>query len=132
MQIHNQLLPDAPTLTQRMSATKGQMLRQLLQEQGVHMSANGGIRLCLTQQQLDARALPVPLDEGCQRQVSEQHDGYWVFDYQCPDELWQGEAEAISDREFLQIIQGTGQNRVIQVNSHSRWIGEDCSDLQPL
>jgi hypothetical protein len=110
------------------------MMESMLAEQGVELGS-GGIRLCLSEAQVESRKLPFQDEPGCTQEVLEQTDSLWRFRFECPDAKGQGETKIISNREVANMIETTyavgEQQGTSRMQSRGQWLGEDCGTLKP-
>jgi hypothetical protein len=108
------------------------MMEDMLAKQSVALG-NQGVRVCLSEEQVKARRLPVDQEAGCTQQIIDSSDSHWKFRYQCPSSEGEGVARFISDREFTTEVKSRMQtDRGVQnseVKTHGKWVAADCGAL---
>ncbi|WP_407293853.1 DUF3617 domain-containing protein [Stutzerimonas zhaodongensis] len=111
-----------------------EMMESMLSEQGVELGS-GGIRICLSEAQVQSRELPFQDEPGCTQEVTEQTDNLWRFRFECPDATGQGETKVISEREVTNMIETAytvgEQQGTSRMQSRGQWVGKDCGTLKP-
>lgn len=119
---------------QNLPAEQRQMMQDMLAAQGVQLGGQG-VRLCLSEAQVKAEELPFSDQPDCTQQITERSDGVWKFRFQCPDASGQGETRFISEREFVSVMESEftvdGEPGTSRMESHARWLSEDCGTLKP-
>jgi len=106
-----------------------QMMEEMMKQQGVSLG-DGGVRVCLSQAQVDTQEIPMQ-ESGCSQQITERSDQLIRFRYSCPESSGEGEARFVSDREMHTRVSGTAQGQPTQFETRSRWISADCGGLTP-
>ncbi|WP_417777757.1 DUF3617 domain-containing protein [Stutzerimonas xanthomarina] len=110
------------------------MMESMLAEQGVELGS-GGIRICLSEAQVESRKLPFQDEPGCTQEVLEQTDSLWRFRFECPDAKGHGETKVINEREVANTIETSysvgEQQGTSRMQSRGHWVGEDCGPLPP-
>lgn len=131
-----QQMPDMQQMMAQLNSlppAQRQMMEQMLAQQGVRLGQQG-VQLCLTGEQLK-EGIPMPDQEGCTQQVTERGDGVWKFHYRCPDSTGEGEVTFKNEREFITRMHGTvqhnGKPQPMEMQSHGRWVSDDCGNLKP-
>lgn len=131
-----QQMPDMQQMMaqlQHLPPAQRQMMEQMLAQQGFRLGEQG-VQVCLTGEQLQD-GIPMPQQGDCSQQVTERGNGVWKFHYRCPDSTGEGEVTFNGDREFTTRMQGkvqhNGQARPMSMQSHGRWLSDDCAGLQP-
>lgn len=105
-------------------------MEELLAEQGIRMDT-GGVRICLTEEQIREEKLPLHDPEsGCSSEILERSAMLWRFGFTCPQASGEGETRFVSDREFTSRIQGVYNGQSSSMESQARWIGEDCGSIK--
>lgn len=135
MQIDGQPLPAMQQMLEQLSKLppdQRQMMEQMLARQGVALG-DQGVRVCLNEEQVRARRLPIEQEAGCTQEITESTDAYWKFRYQCPTSKGEGVARFISDREFTTEVKSAIQSEQgvqnAEVKTHARWVAADCAGL---
>lgn len=110
------------------------MMAEMLAAQGVELGASG-MRICLSEAQVNSRKLPFQDEPGCSQEITEQTDSRWTFTFQCPDAKGKGETRLISEREVASLIEsdyrvGTQQGSS-RMQSRGKWLSADCGALKP-
>lgn len=137
IQVDGNKMPGMAEMVEQMKALPAEqrkMMEDMLAEQGVQLGA-GGIRMCLSAEQVKSRELPFQDEPGCSQKVTEQTDDLWRFSFECPDAKGTGETRLISDREVASVIDSqyrTGdQEGSSRIQSQGRWLSDDCGTLKP-
>lgn len=137
MQIDGQQLPAMQQMLEqldRLPPDQRRMMEDMLAQQGVALG-DQGVRVCLSEEQVKARRLPIEQEAGCTQQITESSASHWRFRYQCPSSSGEGVARFLSDREFTTEVKSTIQSeRGVQnaeVKTHARWVSDDCGGLTP-
>lgn len=135
MQIDGQQMPAMQQMLEQLNKLppeQRQMMEQMLAQQGVALG-DQGVRVCLSEEQVKARRLPIEQEAGCTQEVTESSASHWTFRYQCPSSRGEGTARFISDREFTTEVRSSieGEQGVqnAEVKSHARWVAGDCGGL---
>jgi len=59
----------------------------------------------------------------------------WKFQFSCPKAQGAGQAQFLSDREFLTTVSGTfnasGTAQKGSMNTRAVWLGNDCGAVKP-
>ncbi len=137
LEVDGMQMPGMAEMLEQMKALppeQRKMMEVMLAEQGVELGS-GGVRLCLSEAQVQSRELPFQDEPGCTQEVLEQTENLWRFRFECPDAKGQGETRLISEREVASTIETEytvgeqqGSSRML---SRGRWVGEDCGSLKP-
>lgn len=135
MQIDGQPLPAVQQMLeqlQRMPPEQRKMMEEMLAKQGVALG-NQGVRVCLNEEQVKARRLPIEQEAGCTQEITDSSESYWKFRYQCPTSKGEGVARFISDREFTTEVKSAIESpqgvQDAEVKTHARWVSADCAGL---
>lgn len=119
---------------QNLPADQRQMMEDMLAAQGVQLGGQG-VRICLSEAQANAEALPFSDQPDCTQEITERNERLWKFSFQCPDASGQGETRFISEREFVSVMETSyslgGEQGSSRMESQARWISEDCGTLKP-
>lgn len=111
-----------------------EMMKKMLAEQGLAVSETG-VRMCLSEAQIEARELPFQDEPGCTQTISDASGDRWRFSFECPDAKGSGETHLISEREVRSTIESEyqvgDQRGTSRMASHGRWLSEDCGTLKP-
>ena len=84
--IAGQNLPDVQALMANIPAEQRAMMEQMLSDRGISLGQNGGVRVCLTEQQIAQNNIPLnDSQSGCQQTVTERSDSHWKFNFSCPE-----------------------------------------------
>lgn len=110
------------------------VMEEMLAAQGVQLGARG-MRICLSEAQVQSRKLPFQDEPGCSQEITEQTDSLWAFTFQCPDARGKGKTRLISEREVASVIEsdyrvGTQQGSS-RMQSRGKWLSADCGALKP-
>lgn len=137
IQVDGNKMPGMAEMVEQMKALppeQRKMMEDMLEAQGVALGA-GGVRMCLSAEQVKSRELPFQDEPGCRQEVIEQTSDLWRFSFECPDAKGTGETRLISDREVASVIDSqyrTGdQQGSSRIQSQGRWLSDDCGTLQP-
>lgn len=137
MEVDGMQMPGMAEMLEQMQALPPEqqaMMKEMLAEQGLQMSETG-VRMCLSQAQIEARELPFQDEPGCTQEITEQTDDRWRFRFECPDAKGSGETRLVSDREVRSTIESEyrvgDQQGTSRMASHGRWLGTDCGELEP-
>lgn len=137
IQVDGNKMPGMAEMVEQMKALppeQRKMMEDMLAAQGVVLGA-GGVRMCLSAEQIKSRELPFQDEPGCSQNVTEQTGDPWRFSFECPDAKGTGETRLISDREVASVIDSqyrTGdQEGSSRIQSQGRWLSDDCGTLEP-
>lgn len=137
LQVDGQQMPGMQEMLeqlQNLPPEQRQMMEGMLAQQGMQLGGQG-MRICLSQAQVDAEKLPFSDDPACTQRITERSDTRWTFSFECPDARGQGETRFVSEREFVTRLEteqrAEGMPRSTQLESRARWLGEDCGSLRP-
>jgi len=138
MQVNGQPLPDLQVMMaqlQMMAPDQRAMMEQMLAKQGITV-AGKGIRSCLTQAQVQSNDIPLQdAQSGCTQQITERNGKVWKFQFSCPKARGAGQAQFLSDREFLTTVSGTfnatGTPQNGSMNTRAVWLGANCGAVKP-
>lgn len=119
---------------QNLPPEQRKMMEDMLAAQGVQLGGQG-VRICLSEAQVNAEALPFNDQPDCTQEITERSERRWKFSFSCPEASGQGETRFISEREFVSVMETSysvgGEQGSSRMESHARWIGEDCGTLKP-
>lgn len=105
-----------------------------LRQQGMSISRDGGLQICLDATSLAAGHPPLHLHGGCATHWSQPHPGDWKFRYSCP-------ASKVSGRGSLHIASATSYASSYAVStpqgamagqSQAHWVAASCGSVPPL
>lgn len=137
IQVDGQQMPGMNEMLEQMNnlpAAQRQQMQDMLAKQGVQLGGQG-VRICLSEAQVNAEQLPFSDQPDCTQQITERSAQLWKFRFECPDASGEGETRFISDREFVSVVQSQyragGERGTSRVESQARWLGEDCGTLKP-
>ncbi|MCS5515194.1 DUF3617 domain-containing protein [Pseudomonas qingdaonensis] len=104
--------------------------------QARHQRRGQGVRSCLTQEQVQTNDIPLQDPQsGCTQKITERNGNVWKFTFSCPKAQGNGEAQFLSDREFLTKVSGTfnasGVEQKGSMNTRAVWLGNDCGTVKP-
>jgi hypothetical protein len=107
----------------------------VLANQGITVGGNG-IRSCLTPEQVRTNDIPLQdAKSGCTQKITERNGNVWKFQFSCPKAQGAGQAQFLSDREFLTTVNGTfnasGAAQKGSMNTRAVWLGNDCGTVKP-
>lgn len=131
-----QNLPDVKTLMANIPAEQRAMMEQMLQQKGISLGESGGIRVCLTEQQIAKNDIPLSDPEsGCQQTVTERSDKQWKFTFSCPEGQGSGVVQFISSKEFTTQVDGQfkyeGVSQQGTMKTHGTWVQSNCGSVKP-
>ncbi|MCF6781118.1 DUF3617 domain-containing protein [Stutzerimonas stutzeri] len=119
---------------QNLPPEQRKMMEDMLAAQGVQLGGQG-VRICLSEAQVSAEALPFSDQPDCTQEITERSERRWKFSFSCPEASGQGETRFISEREFVSVMETSysvgGEQGSSRMESHARWVGEDCGTLKP-
>lgn len=138
MQLNGQALPDMRQMMQILQQLPAEQRQQMLgamRRHGVEIGGEG-VRVCLSQAQVEAQELPLQAPaSGCRQEILERSGQSWRFRFSCPQVEGEGETEFLGPREFVTRItsrfdsQGMPQDG--RMVSRARWLKADCGRLGP-
>jgi len=126
-------MQDVMAQMQKLPPEQRKSMEDMLAQQGLQMG-DQGMRACLSVEQLKSQALPFQSDQpGCKQEVTERSDQLWSFRFHCPNSQGEGETRFASEREFTTVVNiiTTGKSGVTHMESHARWLSDDCGGLKP-
>lgn len=137
IQVDGQKMPGMDEMLaqmQNLPTEQRRMMEEMLAAQGVKLGGRG-VQICLSKAQVEAGELPFQDDPTCTQEITERNDKLWKFRFECPDAKGQGETRFLSEKEFISTVESeyrqgaeTGTSRI---ESHAKWVGEDCGTLKP-
>lgn len=138
MQVDGKPLPDMQVMMaqlQMLPPEQRAMMEQMLAKQGITVAGNG-IRSCLTPEQVKTDDIPLQDPQsGCTQKITERNGKVWKFQFSCPKAQGAGQAQFLSDREFLTNVSGTFNASGVQqkgsMNTRAVWLGNDCGSVKP-
>lgn len=137
VQVDGQQMPGMQEMLEQlkgMSPEQKKMMEGMLAEHGMQLGGQG-MRICLSEAQVQAEELPFSDDPACRQEITERSDSVWKFRFECPDARGQGETRFISEREFVSQLEtehsGEGMPQRTRMQSRGRWLGADCGGLKP-
>lgn len=138
VQMNGQSMPGVERMLQvlqALPAEQRQAMEKTLEDQGVAMGSSG-MRLCLTQAQIDAEHFPMQdRDSQCTQRITRRTADAWTFDFQCPNAKGSGVITFISPRETRTSLKGSftdpqGRPTSGSIDYHGQWLGADCGALR--
>lgn len=118
------------------------MMEEMLAKQGVGIqgldAAGVRVRHCLSAQMVAQDQLPFEKGEGCQRQLRKRSETRMQFTLSCSDPKAQGEGEVtfISptayQSRFTLDIEHEGKMEKLTGTSQSKWLSDDCGDINAM
>lgn len=138
MQVDGKPLPDMQVMMAQLKMLPPEqraMMEQMLAKQGITVAGNG-IRSCLTPEQVKTDDIPLQDPQsGCTQKITERNGKVWKFQFSCPKAQGAGQAQFLSDREFLTTVSGTfnasGAQQKGSMNTRAVWLGNDCGTVKP-
>lgn len=138
MQVDGKPLPDMDFMLgqlKNLPPEQRAMMEGVLAKQGITV-AGKGVRSCLTPEQVKTDDIPLQDPQsGCTQRITERNGKIWKFEFSCPKAKGTGQAQFISDREFLTTVQGTFNASGVQqngsMNTRAVWLGSDCGTVRP-
>ena len=135
MKVDDQNLPDLQLILGQLQSQMTPEQRAALEKQGITMGGKG-IRVCLTQAQVQSDTIPLQDPEsGCKQEVTDRAGNQWKFRFSCPKAQGTGVANFLSDREFTTKVNGTFNATGIQqkgsLDTRAVWMGQDCGTVKP-
>jgi len=138
MQVDGKPLPDMEFMLgqlKNLPPEQRAMMEGVLAKQGITV-AGKGVRSCLTPEQV--RTDDIPLQDpqsGCTQRITDRNGKTWKFEFSCPKAQGTGQAQFLSDREFVTTVQGTFNATGVQqqgsMNTRAVWLGADCGSVKP-
>jgi hypothetical protein len=134
-----QTLPDLGAVLahlENLPPEQRQNMLDTLSQRGVQL-AGRGVRVCLSEEQVRRRDLPMyDAQNGCTQTYTERSEQLWTFSFQCPDVAGQGEARLLSEREFITTLDSQFKAGAMlpdsgRLETHARWLSSDCGTLKP-
>ncbi|MDU9392751.1 DUF3617 domain-containing protein [Pseudomonas japonica] len=138
MQVDGKPLPDMEFMLgqlKNLPPEQRAMMEGVLAKQGITV-AGKGVRSCLTPEQVKTDDIPLQDPQsGCTQRITERTGKTWKFEFSCPKAQGTGQAQFLSDREFLTTVQGTFNASGVQqqgsMNTRAVWLGADCGTVKP-
>lgn len=138
MQVDGKPLPDMQVMLGQLKMLPPEqraMMEGVLANQGITVGGNG-IRSCLTPEQVRTNDIPLQdAKSGCTQKITERNGNVWKFQFSCPKAQGAGQAQFLSDREFLTTVNGTfnasGAVQKGSMNTRAVWLGNDCGTVKP-
>lgn len=138
MQVDGKPLPDMEFMLgqlKNLPPEQRAMIEGGLAKQGISVGGKG-VRSCLTQEQVQTNDIPLQDPQsGCTQKITERNGNVWKFTFICPKAQGNGEAQFLSDREFLTKVSGTfnasGVEQKGSMNTRAVWLGNDCGTVKP-
>lgn len=135
MKVDDQNLPDLQLILGQLGGQLTPAQKAALEKQGITLGGKG-IRVCLTQAQVQSDTIPLQDPQsGCQQQITERSGNQWKFRFSCPKAQGTGVASFLSDREFNTQVNGTFNATGIQqkgsMDTRAVWLGQDCGTVKP-
>lgn len=138
MQVDGKPLPDMQVMLGQLKMLPPEqraMMEGVLANQGITVGGNG-IRSCLTPEQVRTNDIPLQdAKSGCTQKITERNGNVWKFQFSCPKAQGAGQAQFLSDREFLTTVNGTfnasGAAQRGSMNTRAVWLGNDCGTVKP-
>lgn len=128
---------------QKMQARLAQMppeQRKMVEAQmggmGMSMGGNGGVRICLTEEDIKRDAIPVS-DGKCASQVKSRTANRWVMTHACTDPVTSGEAEVVFEGSQAYSVHATGsvtrngQKQPYDMRMRMQHVSADCGNVKP-
>ncbi|HCN46108.1 MAG TPA: DUF3617 domain-containing protein [Pseudomonas sp.] len=138
MQVDGKPLPDMEFMLgqlKNLPPEQRAMMEGVLAKQGISV-AGKGVRSCLTPEQVKTDDIPLQDPQsGCTQRITDRNGKTWNFEFSCPKAQGTGQAQFLSDREFLTKVQGTFNASGVQqqgsMNTRAVWLGADCGTVKP-
>lgn len=135
MKVDDQNLPDLSLILGQLQQQMTPEQRAMLEKQGVTMGGKG-IRVCLTQAQVQSDSIPLTDPQsGCKQEVTDRTGNQWKFRFNCPKAQGTGVAKFLSDREFTTNVLGTFNATGVQqkgsMDTRAVWLGAQCGTVAP-
>lgn len=138
MQVDGNPMPDMQVMLaqlQLLAPEQRVAMEQMLAKQGITVGGKG-IRSCLTPAQV--RSDDIPLQDpqsGCTQKITARNGKVWSFQFSCPRASGSGQAQFLSDREFLTKVSGTfnasGTPQQGSMNTRAVWLDANCGSVKP-
>lgn len=141
-----QQAPDAAEMNKAMQQMQAQLAkmppeqRKMIEAQmgsmGVSMSGNGGIRICLTEEDIKRDAIPVS-DGKCTSKIKSRTANRWVMTHACTDPVTSGEAEVVFEGSHAYRVKakGTvvqnGKTQPYEMAMRMQHVSADCGKVKP-
>ena len=138
MQVDGKAMPDLQVMLGQLKMLPPEqraMMEGVLANQGITLGGNG-IRSCLTPEQVKTDDIPLQDPKsGCTQKITERNGNVWKFQFSCPKAQGAGQAQFLSDREFLTNVNGTfnasGAQQKGSMNTRAVWLSADCGAVKP-
>lgn len=138
MQVDGKPLPDMEFMLgqlKNLPPEQRAMMEGVLAKQGITV-AGKGVRSCLTPEQVKTDDIPLQDPQsGCTQRITDRNGKTWNFEFSCPKAQGTGQAQFLSDREFVTKVQGTFNASGVQqqgsMNTRAVWLGADCGTVKP-
>ncbi|OLS59821.1 DUF3617 domain-containing protein [Pseudomonas putida] len=138
MQVDGKPLPDMEFMLgqlKNLPPEQRAMMEGVLAKQGITV-AGKGVRSCLTPEQVKTDDIPLQDPQsGCTQRITDRNGKTWNFEFSCPKAQGTGQAQFLSDREFVTKVQGTFNASGVQqqgsMNTRAVWLGANCGTVKP-
>lgn len=138
MQVDGNAMPDMQVMLGQLKLLAPEqrtMMEQMLAKQGITVG-DKGIRSCLTAEQVKSNDIPLQDPQsGCTQKITERNGNVWKFQFSCPRAQGSGQAQFLSDKEFLTSVSGTfnasGTQQKGSMNTRAVWLGQNCGTVKP-
>lgn len=128
-------MPNMGQVMQNMPPQMRSQMEAMMQKQGMSMSNNGNIQICLTQDMIEHNRLPQKND--CESTVTHQSGNKYLFHFSCGNPPTIGDGEIVFQNnesytsQFKVTHQVQGQEHSMNMESSAKWLNSDCGKLQP-
>lgn len=140
-------MPDMAKMAQAMEQMKAQlaklppeqrrMVEQQMGDMGMSLTGSGGIRLCMTREDIQRQEIPMH-DERCNHTVREQSAKRWSATMTCTQPTMTGEAVATFEnpKAYTVAVKGMvkegGQQQPYAMTMKWAHVSDDCGSVKPL
>lgn len=141
-----QKAPDAAEMNKAMQQMQAQLAkmppeqRKMIEAQmggmGMAVGGNGGIRICLTEEDIKRDAIPVS-DGKCTSKVKSRSANRWVMTHACTDPVTSGEAEVTFEGPHAYRVKATGtvtrngKAQPYEMGMRMQHVSADCGNVKP-
>lgn len=140
-------MPDAAEMNKAMQQMQAQLAkmppeqRKMIEAQmgnvGIAMSGNGGIRICLTEEDIKRDAIPVS-DGKCTSTVKSRTASRWVVSNSCTEPAMTGEAEVVFEGSQAYrvhakgVVTQQGRQQPFDMKMRMQHVSSDCGAVKPV
>ncbi len=114
------------------------MMEEHMGNAGMAFSGNGGVRMCLTREDIQRNDIPLSDDKNCKTTVKAQTARRWAADVVCTQPPATGQVEALFEIDSSYLVKVKGQRTVAgkaadyAMDLRYQYLGSSCGGLKPL